>query len=230
MPGGRRAPHLLRPHRAADLLHLRLHELDPLELVRPPPVVGHARRRQAPGVAHVGIEIDGLVRVGQVLGLRHHGAVPRVVLREEVAIGRAPARRAGRRGDRGGADRSAFQVGGADRDLRAADEAEAAVVEIVGVEVVDRVLLRARPHEVVDVAVVERGEHVRHHVRHDVLADLAARVGEPVRELVGLRQQQQARIVVDEGRQDDDLRLDRVVGAGRGRNTTRRSPARCCRC
>jgi hypothetical protein len=41
------------------------------------------------------------------------------------------------------------------RNLRAADEAEILVVEIVGVEVVDRVLLGARPHVVVDVPVVE---------------------------------------------------------------------------
>ena len=120
----RRPPDLRCAHRAADLLHLLLHELDARELVRPPPVVGHARRRQAPGVAHVGIEIDGLVGVGQVLGLRDHGAVARVVLGEEVAIGRAPARHAGRRVHGHGGDRAAFEVGRADRDLRAADEAE----------------------------------------------------------------------------------------------------------
>ena len=90
------------------------------------------------------------------------------------------------------------RFGRADRDLRAADEAEAAMVEIVGVEIVDRVLLRARPHVGVDVPVVEPDEHARHDVRHDVLADLPAGIGEPVRETVGLRQQQQARIVVDE--------------------------------
>src|SRR5215472_12032207 len=48
-PGAtRRAPHLLPAHGAADLLHLGLHEFDPLELVRPPPVVGQPRRRQPP--------------------------------------------------------------------------------------------------------------------------------------------------------------------------------------
>ena len=58
-----------------------------------------------------------------------------------------------------------------------------AVVEIVGVEVVDRVLLRARPHVDVEVPIVEGDEHVRHHVRHQVLAHLAARIGEAVGEL-----------------------------------------------
>ena len=57
------------------------------------------------------------------------------------------------------------------------------MIEIVGVEVVDRVLLRARPHEDVDVAIVERDEHVATDVRHDVPAEMAARIGEPVREL-----------------------------------------------
>jgi hypothetical protein len=42
--------------------------------------------------------------------------------------------------------------------LCATDEAQAAVVEIVGVKVVDRMLLRARPHVDVDMAVVERSE------------------------------------------------------------------------
>jgi len=32
--------------------------------------IGHARRRQTPGVTQIRIEIDGLVGVGQVLGLR----------------------------------------------------------------------------------------------------------------------------------------------------------------
>ena len=48
------------------------------------------------------------------------------------------------------------------------------MVEIVGVEIVDRVLLRARTHVGVDVAIIEADEHVRHDVRHQVLADLPA--------------------------------------------------------
>ena len=59
--------------------------------------------------------------------------------------------------------------------------------------------------------VVEADEHVGHHMRHHVLAKLPARVGEPVRELVRLRQQQQASVVVDEGREDDEFGLNRVV-------------------
>ena len=62
------------------------------------------------------------------------------------------------------------------------------MVEVVGVKVVDRVFLRARSHEGINVAVVETDEHVRHHVRHQVLADLTARIGEAVREGTGLRQ------------------------------------------
>src|SRR5262245_47290025 len=42
----RSTPHDRRAHRATDLLHLVLHELDARTFVRTPPVVGHARRRQ----------------------------------------------------------------------------------------------------------------------------------------------------------------------------------------
>jgi hypothetical protein len=51
------------------------------------------------------------------------------------------------------------------------------MVEIVGIEVVDRVLLRTRPHEDVEIAIVERDENVRHHVGRQVLPDLAAGIG-----------------------------------------------------
>ena len=50
-------------------------------------------------------------------------------------------------------------------------------------------------------------------MRHDVLAEMAARIGEPVREFLRLRQQHQPRVVVDERRDDDDVGFDRVVGA-----------------
>src|SRR5947208_15993680 len=44
-----------------------------------------------------------------------------------------------------------------------------------------------------------------------MLADLSARIREPVRELVRFRQQQQASVVVDEGREDDEFGLNCVV-------------------
>ena len=139
-----------------------MQEFDAREFVRPPPVVGHARRRHAPLIAHVRIEVDGLVGVGEVLGLRDDRGVAREIFREEIAIRRAPPRRAGRRVHaHGGADRAGLQIGGSNRDLRAADEAQAAVIEIVGVEIVETMLLRARPHVDVDEPVVERGEHFR---------------------------------------------------------------------
>src|SRR5205807_6975536 len=50
----RGAPHLHRPHGASDLLHLLHHELDARKLVRPSPVVGQARRRQAPALLPFG--------------------------------------------------------------------------------------------------------------------------------------------------------------------------------
>ena len=50
---------------------------------------------------------------------------------------------------------------------------------------------------------------------HDVPAQIAARVGEPIGEFSGLGEQQQAHDVVDERRKDDELGLDRVVGAVR---------------
>ena len=51
--------------RASNLLHLRLDELDASHLVRPSPVIGHARRRQPPCIAYIGIEIDGLIGIGR---------------------------------------------------------------------------------------------------------------------------------------------------------------------
>ena len=74
-------------------------------------------------------------------------------------------------------------------------------------------LLGARTHEVVDVAVLEGDKNGHHHVRHDMLAKVSARIGEPVREFIGLRQQHQAGIVVDERRDDNEIGLDRVVGS-----------------
>ena len=76
-------------------------------------------------------------------------------------------------------------------------------------------LLRRRPHEHVDVAVVEGDEHAPADMGHDVPAQMAARVGEPIGKFSGLGEQQQAHDVVDEGRKDDELGLDRVVGAVR---------------
>ena len=71
-----------------------------------------------------------------------------------------------------------------------ADEAQAAVAVVVGVEVVDRVLLRARSHVDVDVAVVEGREHPRLDMRHQVPAEMSVGIGEPIREFFRLRQQQ----------------------------------------
>ena len=201
-----------RTHRPPQLLQLPQQELDARQLVGPPPVVGQAGRRQAPLIAHVRIEIDRLVGVRQVVGLRDDCRVPREVLREEVAICRAPPRDARRRVHAHRcADRAALQVGGSDRDLRAADEAQAAVVEIVGVPVVQAVLLGVGPHVDVDESIVERGKHSRPDVGHQMLAHLAARVGQAVRELCRLGKQQQARVVVDERSENDELGFNRVV-------------------
>jgi hypothetical protein len=60
------------------------------------------------------------------------------------------------------------------------------MVEIVGVEVVDGALLRARSHIDVEVSVVEADEHIRHHVPHQVLAHVAAGIGKTVGELIRL--------------------------------------------
>lgn len=85
------------------------------------------------------------------------------------------------------------------------------MVEIVGVQVVEGMSLRARPHVDVDVSVVEGGPDPGRDVGHEMLPHLAARIGQPVRKPRGLREQQQAHVVVDERREDDDLGLDRVV-------------------
>src|SRR5690348_14667308 len=90
-----RTPHVRRTHHVAQLLEFLEHELDALELVRSPPVVGHARRRQAPRIVYVRIKVDGLVGVWQVLGLRVDRGITREVFGEEVAIRRAPSRDTG---------------------------------------------------------------------------------------------------------------------------------------
>jgi hypothetical protein len=110
------------------------------------------------------IDIYGLVSVGEVFGLGDHHGVLRIGLGEEVAVRRAPTRNARRRGHGNEGERPAFEIGGANRNLRAADEADAAMVEVVGVD-------------------------VRHHMRHQVPAELAARIGEAIGELLRLRQQ-----------------------------------------
>src|SRR4029077_7765056 len=121
---GRRAPHLRRTHRLAELFQLPMDELDARDLVWPPPVISHARRRQTKLIAYIRIKVDHLVGVGQVLGLRSHRHVARVVFRQEVAILFAPARDAGRRIHRhGGSDRAALDAWRTGRDLRATDEA-----------------------------------------------------------------------------------------------------------
>ena len=138
-------------------------------------------------IAHVRIEIDGLVGIGQVLRLRDHGGVPGKVFGEEVAVGSAPSRDSGRRIDaHGGANRTGLQVGGRDRNLGSADEVQAAMVEVVGVEVIEAMLLGAGAHVDVDKPVVERGKHSGSDVSHEMLADLAARVRQTIWEFPGL--------------------------------------------
>src|SRR5262249_1103643 len=179
------------------------HEFDALEFVRPAPVVSQARGRQAPRVADVGIKIDSLIRIRQVLGLRGDAGITREVFREEVAIRRAPSWNSGWGVHADGrADWPGLEVRGCNADLCAPDEAVAGVVEIVGVEVVQSMPLRARSHIDVDVTVVECGEHARADVGHQMFAYLAARISETVWKLGRLGKQQQARIVVDEGSKD----------------------------
>ena len=104
-----------------------------------------------------------------------------------------------------------FEAGGTGRDLRAANKAEVLVIEVVRVEVVERVLLRARPHIDVDMTVVEGGKRPRADVGHEMPAQMPAGIGEAVGKFFRLGQEQQARAVVDERRDDHELRLDRVV-------------------
>jgi hypothetical protein len=123
-----------RAHGATQLLHFAHHELA-RQLVWPPPVIGQARRRQTPLIADIGVEVDRLVGIGQVFGLGDHGRLLRVIGREVVAIGGTPAWYPGRRWvEGGGADRTALHADRADRNLRAADETDTAVVEIVALK------------------------------------------------------------------------------------------------
>src|SRR5947199_6637517 len=72
------------------------------------------------------------------------------------------------------------------RNLGSADEVQAAMVEVVGVEVIEAMLLGAGAHVDVDKPVVERGKHSGSDVSHEMLADLAARVRQTIWEFPGL--------------------------------------------
>ena len=87
------------------------------------------------------------------------------------------------------------------------------MIEIVGIQIVDGVLLRGRPHVHVDVTIVERDENPPADMRHDVPSEMAAGIREPVRKPARLGQQQQAHGLVDEGAENDEVGLDGVVGA-----------------
>src|ERR1700738_5111359 len=91
----RSPPDLRSSHGAPDLLHLGEHVFAAARFLRPPPIVGDTRCRQAPGVAHIGIEVDRLVCIGEIFRLRDHWGVPREGFREEVAIARTPGRNTG---------------------------------------------------------------------------------------------------------------------------------------
>src|ERR1700742_2191826 len=84
------APNMRGAHRLADLLKLILNEGDGLALVRAAPVVGQPRRRQAPGIVHVRIEVDHVIRISQILGFRVEHEMARVVFRKEIVVRRAP--------------------------------------------------------------------------------------------------------------------------------------------
>ena len=84
------------------------------------------------------------------------------------------------------------------------------MVEIIGVEVIDRVFLRTRSHIDVHISVVENREDSRSDVRHQMPADFSTGVSHPVRKLLRFGKEQQPHIVINKGCENDDLRLDRV--------------------
>ena len=168
-------PDIFGIHRLADLLDLGGEILHALQLVGAAPVIGQPGCGQAVLVAHVRIEIDHLVGIGDVLDLQADREMAGEIFRVPVAIARAPTRNARWRHhvDRG-TDGAALLAGRADRDLAATDEAEILVIEIVGIVVVDRMLLCIRAHEDIDLAVVEGDEDRRPDMGHDALAQQAA--------------------------------------------------------
>src|ERR1700737_3582279 len=100
-----------RSHRAANLLHLGQQELDGGKLVRPPPVVSEAWRRETILIAYVRIEVDRLIGVREIFGLCDDCAVAREIFCKKVAISRAPTRSAGRRIETDGCpDRAGLEV------------------------------------------------------------------------------------------------------------------------
>ena len=80
----RRPPYPGCAHRAPDPLHLPLHELDARELVRPPPVIGHAWSRQAPRVLNIGIEVGQIAFV--LLAIVSWWLFKRTLISKQVTI------------------------------------------------------------------------------------------------------------------------------------------------
>src|ERR1700683_5488225 len=108
---GWRRPDVRRAHGLANLHQLFVDELDARDLIRPPPIVGHARRRQAPHIADMRIEVDRLICLGQILRLSGQSHVTREIRGNEVTVLRAPARHAGRRSHaHRGTERAAFEA------------------------------------------------------------------------------------------------------------------------
>jgi hypothetical protein len=128
-----------RVHGLGDLAHFLDHEAVHLDVVFLP-VEGHAQQRLAVGIAVGRIQIEVVATVGLVRAVGVHRHLVGVVIGGRAFPLAAPGRRAGR--VRGAGNRPA--AGLVDPHRRAADEAVRAVVEVVGVEVIQRHRCRPR--------------------------------------------------------------------------------------
>src|SRR5205085_4054948 len=104
-----------------------------LPLVRLP-VEGHAEQWVSEDVAVVRVEVEVVLPVGRRLALEADGDDALVVLPDRLLPLASESRRPGRR--RQALDRASAALAG--RDGPAADEAGGSVLEVVGVQIVDR--------------------------------------------------------------------------------------------
>ncbi|MBC7175998.1 MAG: toprim domain-containing protein, partial [Klebsiella pneumoniae] len=149
----RAAEDIFRLHRFGDRRHLIEHKLRHLDVVVLP-VEGHAQQRLAEDVFVVRIKIEVVLPIGLVRAVGIHRQVMGVGVghrRFPLAAPRRGARRYRETGD-------GLGPGLVDPERRTADEAGRAMVEVVGVEVVDADAVAARADKRIGIGVfVENG-------------------------------------------------------------------------
>src|SRR2546422_222420 len=198
--------HLLRPGGLQHLGRRDRHVLEYLALVVAPFAVD-AKRRNAPGVLRVGVELDVVGGAGQALAEPVEREAPRRRRAQGALELGAEAGQVLPPGPTLAVCAALEAVAAQEVGVRGRDVAEARDVDPVGAATVDGPVFHARDRAARPAA---------HAVVHQVLAQLAARVGEPGGEARRHRIEEEARRF-DRGRaQEDDARVELEGLAGLG--------------